>query len=205
MKIINFDGMAIFGPGSEWFWTMLQFIALTITFFAIYRQLRSQGSANALYAQASLADQWDAERMARHRLAVLMHVAQGKPGAPPALYPVANFLEDIATLQDHGNLRLVFTWEEWGRALQFWWALCVPIIREIRKGDPGLWKQWEKLAVVMGDLDRKAGTAVTYDAARLAQDVPRSIDRIIEQLRLEQEARAGLIPAWPLTPPVVEA
>jgi hypothetical protein len=42
VKLINTDGMAFFGQGSEWFWTALQFIALAITFFAIYRQLRTQ-------------------------------------------------------------------------------------------------------------------------------------------------------------------
>ena len=40
--LINTDGLAFFGPGSEWFWTMLQFLALATTFFAIYRQLRAQ-------------------------------------------------------------------------------------------------------------------------------------------------------------------
>lgn len=42
MKLINVDGLALIGPGSEWFWTMLQFIALAITFVAIYRQFRTQ-------------------------------------------------------------------------------------------------------------------------------------------------------------------
>ena len=42
MKLINTDGLAFIGPGSEWFWTALQFTALAITFFAIYRQLRTQ-------------------------------------------------------------------------------------------------------------------------------------------------------------------
>ena len=42
MNLINTDGMAIIGPGSEWFWTALQFAALAITFFAIYRQLKAQ-------------------------------------------------------------------------------------------------------------------------------------------------------------------
>jgi hypothetical protein len=42
VKLINTDGMAFFGPGSEWFWTALQFTALAITFIAIYRQLRTQ-------------------------------------------------------------------------------------------------------------------------------------------------------------------
>jgi len=42
VKLINTDGLALFGPGSEWFWTALQFTALAITFAAIYRQLRTQ-------------------------------------------------------------------------------------------------------------------------------------------------------------------
>jgi len=42
VTFINTDGMAFIGQGSEWFWTALQFTALAITFYAIYRQLRAQ-------------------------------------------------------------------------------------------------------------------------------------------------------------------
>jgi len=42
VTIINTDGLALFGPGSEWFWTALQFTALAVTFYAIYRQLQAQ-------------------------------------------------------------------------------------------------------------------------------------------------------------------
>ena len=42
MKLINTEGMAFFGPGSEWFWTALTFIALTLTFLAVYREFRTQ-------------------------------------------------------------------------------------------------------------------------------------------------------------------
>ena len=42
MSLINTDGLALIGPGSEWFWTALQFTALAITFIAIYRQLATQ-------------------------------------------------------------------------------------------------------------------------------------------------------------------
>ena len=42
MKLINTHGMAFLGPGSEWLWTMFQFMALTITFVAVFRQLRGQ-------------------------------------------------------------------------------------------------------------------------------------------------------------------
>jgi uncharacterized circularly permuted ATP-grasp superfamily protein len=34
--------LVFIGPGSEWFWVMLQFVTLSVTFYAIYRQLRLQ-------------------------------------------------------------------------------------------------------------------------------------------------------------------
>jgi len=42
VTLINTDGLALIGPGSEWFWTALQFTALAITFYAIFRQLQTQ-------------------------------------------------------------------------------------------------------------------------------------------------------------------
>ena len=42
MTLINTEGLALIGPGLEWFWTALQFTALAITFYAIYRQLQAQ-------------------------------------------------------------------------------------------------------------------------------------------------------------------
>jgi hypothetical protein len=42
VTLINTEGLALIGPGSEWFWTALQFTVLGITFLAIYRQLQAQ-------------------------------------------------------------------------------------------------------------------------------------------------------------------
>ena len=39
---MNTDWIVYIGPGSEWFWLALQFTTLTITFLAIYRQLKVQ-------------------------------------------------------------------------------------------------------------------------------------------------------------------
>ena len=54
MTIVNTTGMAFIGPGSEWFRAALQFTALTITFVAIYRQLRTARSAHAVASQSRL-------------------------------------------------------------------------------------------------------------------------------------------------------
>jgi len=42
VTLINTEGLALIGPGSEWFWTALQFTVLATTFIAIYRQLQAQ-------------------------------------------------------------------------------------------------------------------------------------------------------------------
>jgi len=35
MKLINTDGLAFIGPGSEWYWTAMSGLVLAVTFFAI--------------------------------------------------------------------------------------------------------------------------------------------------------------------------
>jgi hypothetical protein len=47
VTLINNDGMAFIGPGSEWFWTAVSGLILAVTFIAIYRQLRAQASTRA--------------------------------------------------------------------------------------------------------------------------------------------------------------
>jgi len=87
--LINTDGLAFFGPGSEWFWTMLQFVALAITFIAIYRQLRVQqlqirDNTKVLRSQAHynavLLAQRPWELLIQHEdLARAVHVAYATP------------------------------------------------------------------------------------------------------------------------------
>ena len=197
MKIFNVDGMAIFGPGSEWLWIMAQFAALAVTGFAISRQLRAQGSANALTAQSSLVSQWESERQVRFRLAALMHIAGGKPGWPPSANKIGDLLEGIAALQIHGHLPVVDVWEELGPALQVWWALVGPRVSEMRATYPSTFGSVEKLAPRMAALDRQAGRPLDLSPGGLATITQNSIASLIAQLRLEQEMKTGVIPAWP--------
>ena len=72
VKLINTDGMAFIGPGSEWFWTALSGVVLAVTFLGIYRQLSIARSANAFEQMARIANNWDSERLARHKLEILI-------------------------------------------------------------------------------------------------------------------------------------
>lgn len=200
---MNLVGIAIFGPGSEWFWAMVQCVALVLTGLAIYRQLRAQGSANALQAQASLLAQWESPEMVRLRLAALMHVASGTAGYPPALGIAGNFFANMAALRTHQHLRPTDSWETWSAQVQFWWALQVPWLSELRDGNPGVYGEFEELAATMAELDRK-NAVPNFVMDDLAARIQREIGRLIERLRLDRDARQGVVPTWPLQAPLDE-
>ena len=72
VKLINADGMALIGPGSEWFSTAVSGLVPAVTFIAIYRQLRLQRNAAAIEQMAALNREWESEQMVRAKLAVLL-------------------------------------------------------------------------------------------------------------------------------------
>lgn len=197
MLLVNTEGLAIFGPGSEWLWTMGQFLALAVTGYAIFRQIRAQRSANRVTVMAALVDKWESERMVRHRLAAMMHVVEAQPGWPPALFDIGMFFERIALLVNHGDVSLRNAWEEWSYPVQAWWlGTAAQIDEERTKSGPALWAGWEMLVQAMAELDRRDGRPpIVLDATGL-RAWSLSISDLIERLRLEQEARSGLVPTW---------
>src|SRR6266516_4110932 len=130
VRLINSDGMAFIGPGSEWFWAMTQFVVVSITLLAIYRQIRVQGSANALQQLDSFNDHWESDRMLRTRLELALRLRRGD--GFDALYPFLGtfvlFFEDLAALRAKGHVQTKYVWDSWGRTIQFWWALLAPAI-----------------------------------------------------------------------------
>ncbi|MFL5683415.1 MAG: hypothetical protein ACJ77O_09755, partial [Chloroflexota bacterium] len=107
MKLINTDGLALIGPGSEWFWTALSGVVLAVTFFAIYRQLSLARGANAFTQLSGLVDEWQGERLVRKRLAVLVAIRDGAASADIPDSPagaIANYWEKVATLTRAGHV-----------------------------------------------------------------------------------------------------
>jgi len=194
---VNLSGLVMFGPGSEWFWAMAQFLVLTVTGLAIYRPLRAQGSANALGAQESLVARWESPEMVRLRLAALMHIASRKPGQPPTLTTVGNFFAQVAALVTHRHVRPSDSWEIWSKQVQTWWALIGPWLADIRAGNAGIYGEFEALAATMAELDRK-NHVPNFRPDDLVADTEYMIVRLIERLRLERDAKQGVVPKWPL-------
>jgi hypothetical protein len=192
VKIINTDGLVLFGPGSEWLWFMLQFLALATTFYAIYRQLRLQASQGAVEQVEGLNREYDSERMLRYRLAIA--VAERDELAYPlgASRAIVNFWEALGGLVRKGHLEANLYWDSSGINCQTAWASLEPYVQQSRAdaGVPLIGEHFEWLAAKMSSLDHRAGIVTVIDRAYVARLRDGSIAAMEEMLRVEEALRA---------------
>lgn len=199
MNLINTTGLALIGPGSEWFWSMAQFVVVTATLVAIYRQLKAQGAANALGKLQFFEDRWTTDRMSYARLTSALGLKTAKPvaGMDPAMVEIADFWEDLAGLLEDRHVKVADV-EALGRSCQMWWAFMEPAIQaERRVQESPVYDSWEGLARVMHAHDIETGRPMRLDDATLPKLLDNSIRINAGRLQMSQDLAAGRMPAIP--------
>jgi hypothetical protein len=208
MQLINTDGMAFIGPGSEWLWTALTGLVLALTGFGIFRQLSAQRFGNELAHWRALNDEWTGDRMKRFRIKTLIECAQRTPDLSYAMLEVGGVFEELAYLQNHGLLESKMNLDLTSLTVQqYWWAMAAPRVVKEREDNPRLWREWERMAMRMAERDRRAGIADDRfrDPEYLyGPMLDRAIAGQLEGLRIEQEIRSGVLPTWPMPEPATE-
>jgi hypothetical protein len=214
MQLINTEGMAFIGPGSEWFWTALTGLVLAVTFLAIYRQLSIARSATAADQIASFNREWGSERMIVHRLEVLVAL---RDGADPAYLPagsperIGNLWEAMGNLARRGHLDPKLVWDSGpGPECDVWWKILAPHVRRLRMDmSPTVFENFEWYAGINAEFNRRGGA--TIDDAWLAHHRDGLIRSAQNWLRVEQSLRTVIVaspeamPATPATAPPAAA
>ena len=197
MKLINTDGMALIGPGSEWFWTALGGVALTVTFIAIYRQLRLQRSAEAIEHLASLKREWDSEGMARSVLATLLAIRDGcdPTRLPMAAHDIGDFWQRVGYMVRERDVDRRLVHQYLFSDIRAWWHWLAPTVRFWRESEglPFLYGHFEWLAGLMVEMDRKAGRTMTFDEGSVARSLAASIEIRLHQIRTGEELRSVIV------------
>ena len=161
MSVLNTEGLFLFGPGSEWFWSMLQFVVVAVTLLGIYFQLRVSQSANAFAQLDTLERELRGERLTRRRLRCLIALRDEGPAADLRSEGsrVAAFWERTGSLARVGHIKTTMLREALGSDCQAWWAILEPGLVKEREsdGDPTLWTHFEWLAGEMDRLGRRQG------------------------------------------------
>jgi len=57
----------VWGSTSEWFWTMAQFLAVVLSLWFIYRQVKLQRLGNMVASLANLKARWHSPEIAKFR------------------------------------------------------------------------------------------------------------------------------------------
>ncbi len=178
MQLVNWQG-AIFGPGSEWLWSMLQLVVVAISLGGLYRQVRLQSNASAIEQAESYVRDWNAEPLQRSRLSVLLAVREGPYSRDVPIEQalkeywettdfsdlplaagnaIAAFWEKLGALAREGHIRPEIMWRLDPASVIVWWKMGAPLTMRSRVDyGPGIYEHFEWLAEAMSKLNRKAG------------------------------------------------
>jgi hypothetical protein len=195
VKLINTDGLALIGPGSEWFWTALTGLILAVTFLGIYRQFSLQAHASANEQLAEFRREAYSEEMLRFGLDVLVALRDHKDPADipdAAVLGIGDYWEDMAILARTGHRDIKLLWRYDSASTQIVWAWLAPwthrVRAESRFGLPS-YRDLEWLAGVMAEMDTRAGRPAITPAI-VASHIESMITLHQDLIRYAQLARA---------------
>jgi len=158
--MVSTEGLVLFGPGSEWLWSMLQFVVVAITLVGIYIQLRQARAANAFAQASAIEEQWQGERMLRRRLALAIAIRDHGPDADLSAHSgfIGNFWEGVAALVRAGHVEIGVVRENLGGSCRLYWLLLEPDVRADRtRLGADLFEHFEWLADEIVRYDRAHG------------------------------------------------
>jgi len=200
MQLVNWQG-ALIGPGSEWFWAAAQFVVVVVSLLGIYRQLRSQGAANAVQRIETLEGEWSSPRMAHARLVLALHLkydSDDRVGFFKAR-PVLDFIVNLGNLNDWGFLSLEEIDSTWGQAIPVWMALIGSVVDVARANDgrADLYDLDPLIARLRGLQRKKGMVPPPLDEGTLARMLDWAIAANTATLEQHAAWQAGKIPAAP--------
>ena len=185
------EPIVLWGPGSEWFWTMLQTVVVAITLVGIYYQFRLQRAANAFDQLNRLGEQWNAEPMLRARLEVLRAVAAGRDAPERALSVIGNYWETVASLVREGHVNARSVSETYGGAAAMWWSAVAGTTRALRvdRQDPTIFSNFEWLAKRSSADGVKGGAPREYDPDAVRAIFKSAIPGMEDRIRQAEQSR----------------
>jgi hypothetical protein len=152
----------IFGPGSEWFWAMAQFVVIAVPLFFINSQIKLQRLGNALSSLFALREQWNSEKMgyARKLICENQNPSSNKIGANEGA--VLGFFEEIGLYLHSGVFDKRTIWDLYSYWIEYYWLILNPNIKECRKkeSDETLFERFESLYLCMSNISRRRGLLV---------------------------------------------
>jgi len=188
MNIFDAETFKIFfGVNSSWFWSMCQFIIITITLIMVYNQLKSQRKSNMLQTLHKCDDKWDSTAMLKRRSIVASGYASSSLEMNEEVILVINFFEDLGMYFKEGLISKSIIWNSYSYQIEHYWPLLKPRIDEFqaKNNDNSFGEQFKNLHKAMQK----------YSSSKKLPTLPLSNNQLVsfakheESLFLEQKER----------------
>jgi hypothetical protein len=152
----------IFGPGSEWFWGMAQFLVIAVTLFFINSQIKLQRLANALSSLFALREQWKSDKMRYARKVICGNQDPSLKAIGANEGAVLGFFEEIGVYLYSGVFDKRIIWDLYSYWIEHYWLILNPYIQEYRKNesDETLFERFESLYKCMSSISQRRGSQV---------------------------------------------
>ena len=141
----------VFGAGSEWFWTMIQSLAIIISLIFIYRQVRIQRDSNMLQMLSKMRESWDGPQMIKYRHTACENRLKSSRKIDAAESQVLGFFEEMGLFLRKGVLEEEFVWITYSYFIEHYWSMLEPNIKEFRLSskDKSWFEEMETLRLSM--------------------------------------------------------
>ena len=195
MGILSGEPIVLFGPGSEWFWAMVQAIVVTVTVIGIYYQFRLQRSSNAFEQLNRTVAEWGSESMLRARLRAVRAFKAGELPPDAASTIVGNYFEGLASLVRLGHVDARVVYGYFDVTVPIWWTILkgAAVRDRAEEAQPTLFIHFEWLASGLARMAAKDGLGTPFDPDQLKLTVDASIASLEDRIRMAEESR--VIPA----------
>jgi hypothetical protein len=188
---VSSDPIVFIGPGSEWFWSMAQFVVVAITLIGIYYQFRLQRSANAFEQANRLADEWGSESILRAKVTTCRALLAGEDPPLSAVGTVTAFWEKVGGLVRRGHVDAGVVYDSLGNAARTWWALLEDWTKRARTSTESsdFLIHFEWLAGAFARIAEREGTVLPLDRTFIFRNLPEGIEAAEDQIRNYERMR----------------
>ena len=188
------QGLVFFGPGSEWFWSIVSNAILVVTLAGLYLQVRAQRASAILEQFTTLTAQWEAKEFRYRRLYALIDLEHRSPseGLPAGGGAVAMWFEVLGSLVRKGHVHAEDVAATFAEAILAWWAIMGPHIEQDRAtwDAPAHFSEFEALARRM----EVYWSREFHRPYEMIERVAERIDALREDLIRQQAMERGEIP-----------
>ena len=123
----------IAGERSQSFWLMVQSLAIILSLFIIYRQIKLLRYSNMLQTLNDMRENWNSEQMVKFRKITCENHLKGNKKIGKAEGEILGFFEQLGLLLKKGVINEEFIWESYSYLIENYWSMLESNINELRQ------------------------------------------------------------------------